>query len=510
MAQTSDQMLWNQITGNQKTEAAQIEQENTGKPFYEWQSVTPEQKAIDIIQNPVAKPQPVQAQAPAPVEMPREQVQPALRQQPIKRAAAPVQSQPVSASNELKSQVASGADNMPEIAEPTVQVSSAPRDQSSPKGDDQFDWKELMLQAVVAGGPMMLDALLTGGKYMPQAARAGQQAQKGYATEMLSQGKRQQDHQWELEKEGRKVASQPKPITGYDEETGKQAYGILSKDDQGNTYFKNAATGGVMTKFIPENPEKPEKLMRGRFQPKQVLNRETGLNEYKTYDTATDTWKKTNEAVAYKPWMYQDAADKERYIMPANSPSAQPRQITGVGDESSTRGVELSQSLWASIRKDGAYSEAEDALNAGNRVMGMLALNNAVTKPAFQTQMAKLAGDKGALSDGDVARYGGSKALVTQAQALLEEMRYGRMQQDNVAAYKVLVGMLVKKRKEVMNSVISQYESSASPATSKYRAGSAVKAALDPLREDVGNEKPSIQQAAAAELARRRAQRGAK
>jgi len=501
---SSEQQLWNQIVNKRPTEAAQIEQENTGKPFYEWQSVTPRQKAIDLMKNPVAVPVKPTAAAPAVKAPVKQEVQPkvtslppALRTQPKKEKVEA----PAMPTKPLASEAVSGQKPTPVVSEPTEQMSTAPKDQSSPKGDDQFDWKELLSQVVIAGGPMMLDAML-GGKYMAQAARAGQQAHKGYLDVANEERKAQRDHAWDMEK---RVAAQPKPIAGFDEETGKQAYGILNKDESGNTYFKNAATGSFMPKFIPQDQNR-EVSKRGTFQPKAVVNPKTGVTEWQAYDTATNSWTPTGKAVGYSPMTFKNPSTGEQMVAPRNVQGAVPQQITGIGAASTPKGAEISLEAAKALNSDAEYKVAQGAYTKAKTVEALLDLNNKVTYPTFMRQMSKLSGEVGALTAGDVQAFSGSQALVDRLQQLKQEIIDNRMTPDNVKQYKEMLDVMLAKHTEIINEKVNMYQRAFTPAARSAQDIGSMKEATGAF--GVKPTQTKFEDDIDAELARRAALRG--
>jgi hypothetical protein len=80
---------------------------------------------------------------------------------------------------------------------------------------------------------------------------------------------------------------------------------------------------------------------------------------------------------------------------------------------------------------DARTAKERERLVAANNALEMLLSNNPVGEQAVITQLAKLSGEVGALTDTDVARYGGSKDLVERAKQMTTSLLTGELTEAN-------------------------------------------------------------------------------
>lgn len=92
----------------------------------------------------------------------------------------------------------------------------------------------------------------------------------------------------------------------------------------------------------------------------------------------------------------------------------------------------------------------KDRLGAADNALALLNSNKPISDEAVKTQIARLSGEVGALTDQDVARFGGAKDLLSRGKQLVETLSTGKLTPENK---KQLVQITRELRSVVANKI---------------------------------------------------------
>src|SRR3990167_3007353 len=84
-----------------------------------------------------------------------------------------------------------------------------------------------------------------------------------------------------------------------------------------------------------------------------------------------------------------------------------------------------------SVKFDAKVAKQKDRLTAANNIITLLEQKNPISDSAVRTQLARLSGEVGALSDFDVKTWSGDPAMLQQAQQYLNRAATGKLTESN-------------------------------------------------------------------------------
>lgn len=85
------------------------------------------------------------------------------------------------------------------------------------------------------------------------------------------------------------------------------------------------------------------------------------------------------------------------------------------------------------LRNDFLVKQRSEQLQYASNTLALLNSGNPVSNQAAKTQLARLSGEVGVLTDRDVERFGGSKALLAKMNQKVTEMTTGKLSKENQA-----------------------------------------------------------------------------
>lgn len=85
----------------------------------------------------------------------------------------------------------------------------------------------------------------------------------------------------------------------------------------------------------------------------------------------------------------------------------------------------------ATLRNDTFVKNYTDQLGYAGNTVSLLMSDNPVANQAAKTQLARLSGEVGVLTDADVSRFGGSKAVMSRAKQAAQEALSGKLTPEN-------------------------------------------------------------------------------
>jgi hypothetical protein len=100
--------------------------------------------------------------------------------------------------------------------------------------------------------------------------------------------------------------------------------------------------------------------------------------------------------------------------------------------------------------KDAVVQKAATGLGAAQTAKELLSSGNVVAAEAAKTQIARMSGDVGALSNQDINRYGGSKALTDKIDQLWSSASSGKLTAENKALLMDIVATFERNNKRIM------------------------------------------------------------
>jgi hypothetical protein len=84
--------------------------------------------------------------------------------------------------------------------------------------------------------------------------------------------------------------------------------------------------------------------------------------------------------------------------------------------------------------------ESRSALTNVMNAKGLLEVDGPISSEAVKTQLARLTGEKGPLTDQDVARFGGSRDLISRFETTVERLASGKITPETKAEYQKIIG----------------------------------------------------------------------
>ena len=127
------------------------------------------------------------------------------------------------------------------------------------------------------------------------------------------------------------------------------------------------------------------------------------------------------------------------------------------------------------VERASAASDAMQLLNSGSAIAG----------EAAKSKIARLSGEVGVLTDADVSRFGGSKALSSKLEAFAQQAYDGKLTGKNLAELKTIVAAFDRT---VKNSINTQVERQANAYSKIYSVP--VEQVKDILGADLYNKAP--------------------
>lgn len=103
------------------------------------------------------------------------------------------------------------------------------------------------------------------------------------------------------------------------------------------------------------------------------------------------------------------------------------------------------------LPKDKQIQSSDVAIAAASRIRGLLTEDpdNPILLGAVQTQLPRLMGEVGVLTDKDVGRFGGSQALLAKGKQVIEKAVEGTLDEDNIAFMKRITAIMEKRAGEL-------------------------------------------------------------
>lgn len=163
-------------------------------------------------------------------------------------------------------------------------------------------------------------------------------------------------------------------------------------------------------------------------------------------------------------------------------------------DKEETRKQEKAQSAVRNIKKDfdSNIKDNRKRLEAADNALVLLSQDRPISEEVVKTQLARLAGEVGNLTEQDLARFGGSKDLVSRGRQLLTTLATGKLTPENK---KQLIGIAKAFRKVVVAKIRAEGKRQIEGATVQGAAPADVQRALNIegiLKPAVNNKKPSL------------------
>lgn len=201
-----------------------------------------------------------------------------------------------------------------------------------------------------------------------------------------------------------------------------------------NAYFKNyipsmqAALG--LQDFVP-----PETMAMIQADPEQAkkfsLLKTKIMNGAMTYDQAVASMQPEEWAMLDdKEVLQMEAAEKFRV-------QQQEQNARAPGDRLADQ---FAKNKMIDFKKqfDTATNKLRERYIAGNTAVNLIELGNPIADEASKGQIARLSGEVGVLTDQDIARFGGSKAINERMQQAITQAYEGKLTKENRALLKTV------------------------------------------------------------------------
>lgn len=121
------------------------------------------------------------------------------------------------------------------------------------------------------------------------------------------------------------------------------------------------------------------------------------------------------------------------------------------------------EGLFKGFQTDKLANTAKEALAGADSAIALLDSNTAVGDKAFSVQLARAAGEKGPLSNTDIATWAGSPAVAQTVQRTLEKWDSGRLDEiDRKDMYKVIEA-LRRRQRGLLDSRVNHFSKKVAP-----------------------------------------------
>jgi hypothetical protein len=116
------------------------------------------------------------------------------------------------------------------------------------------------------------------------------------------------------------------------------------------------------------------------------------------------------------------------------------------------------------LRNDYVVKQRTEQLQYAQNTLDLLKSDNPVANQASKTQLARLSGEVGVLTDKDTERFGGSKAVVTKIEQALKEAATGKLSEKNKSFLTDLATTFYTAAQNSLNSRLNELASGQSEA----------------------------------------------
>lgn len=218
----------------------------------------------------------------------------------------------------------------------------------------------------------------------------------------------------------------------------------FSKDAESQTKLTNIAV-------------KPEELEKNKSVPRLIVDEVTGYKRWAMPPTGMKPGEIRSVRGGGKQSTGGQTAGGQSVV-----PQLTPNQKKDVDRQ-------LPQFLRETAKQRSAYYAANQILNT---------INSGLAISSIPVELARAAGEVGALSKDDVNRWKGSRALLDRVEQVFKEITTGQLTEKNKQLYKEYAEILMKKNSEIINQTKKAYSESIS--ASNKADPRAVDAILDP------------------------------
>lgn len=108
--------------------------------------------------------------------------------------------------------------------------------------------------------------------------------------------------------------------------------------------------------------------------------------------------------------------------------------------------------LQGDFNKDKSVQSIEAGRKAAEDAEALLELDNPITSEAVKTSLARLSGEVGVLTDRDVARFGGSKAVKDRFSQSIKQMIDGKITEENKKFMREIINTYKTKREKQLDN----------------------------------------------------------
>lgn len=404
---------------------------------------------------------------------------------------------------------------IPAIVEKSPQADTTPNDAPPSKADDNFDWKELLSQVLIAGAPLVAD-IASGGGYAAEAYGAGHKALGSYLDAKEKRDAEQAKRDFELQKiQAKTKAEKPVPVLNTDTQESTYARPVTLED--GSTVWRDMNTQKIInaapiekqyvewtTEQTPKGLERVGLKQTGEVvrpgvmaptmeskarpygaQQKTIFNPQTGRDEIYIFDPNTKAYTPTGMLPGATPQVRKEpGTDEIVTVQPYTgrvTPVTGPGTAYGKGAAATVGAGRLSEQMLGALEKDKVYQEAKMALSNAKDAETLLDTNSPVTTEVFKRKMARLSSEVGVLTEQDVRSFGGSRALADRVTQIANEWINGTFTEKNRNYYKEIIGILKRSQQSKMNAEIARTEKIYSKRAPRAGAGAA-----EMLKESAG------------------------
>jgi len=130
------------------------------------------------------------------------------------------------------------------------------------------------------------------------------------------------------------------------------------------------------------------------------------------------------------------------------------------GEKATTVRRASADKLFQQFERSKKIDRLNKALEAGQNATRLLGLNNPVADEASKTQLARVAGEVGNLTEQDIARFGGSRALAARATQLAKTLQTGTLTAANRTLLQEISGVFERSQRDAFDVEVNRFVNS--------------------------------------------------
>jgi len=121
------------------------------------------------------------------------------------------------------------------------------------------------------------------------------------------------------------------------------------------------------------------------------------------------------------------------------------------------------EGLFKSFQGDKIATASKEALKGAEDAEALLNTNTPIGDEAFKLALARASGEKGPLSDTDIARWGGSPAYAQRIQRFLEKADTGRLAEEDRKDMFLVIAAMKKRQQAALDKRVQYFSQSVGP-----------------------------------------------